>query len=56
MLCNISKQTLDAGDWSIMLVPIENISHTIVVLSAYYQRMASAAFVIKMLKHFDVYL
>ena len=53
---NIFEQTLNAGDWRIMLFLIEKIGHTLVVFAADHQRITSAAFVIKKGKHIDAHL
>ena len=56
MLCKVRKQSRDLADWSIVSLPVKYICHTLMVFTANYQRMASAAFVIKEGKHIDVHL
>ena len=55
MFSNIFEQTLNAGDWRIMLFLIEKIGHTLVVFAADHQRITSVAFVIKKGKHIDAH-
>ena len=50
------KQTLDAGDWGIILCPIEKIGLILVIFETNNQGMASAAFVINKRVHIDVFL
>ena len=56
VFCNISKQTRDACDWGVVILPVEKIGHTLVVLATDHQWMATVAFVIEEGEHIDIHL
>ena len=55
VFCYICKSTGYAGNWGIVFLPVKQIGYTLVVFTADYQWMASAAFVSKEGKHIDVF-
>ena len=54
--CEIAKKPRNGRNKCVVVFPIEQIRHALVVLATDYQGMASATFVIKKGKHIDVHL
>ena len=56
MFSEIVKSTKKVGNWRVILVPVEKIGHTLVVITADHQSMASTALIIKEGEYIDVHL